>query len=54
MSTGPENVAIVCTRAAVATGPVKCGTIPTADVSQSAMILTISVTPPTFGSVARM
>ena len=38
---------------AVATGPVKCGTMPTLWVSHTAMILSISVMPPTFGSDAR-
>ena len=34
-------------------GPVKCGTMPTKWVSQRAAILSISVMPPTLGSVAR-
>ena len=38
---------------AVAIGPVKCGTMPTLCVSHTAMILSISVMPPTFGSDAR-
>ena len=38
---------------AVAIGPVKCGTMPTLCVSQTAMIFSISVMPPTFGSDAR-
>ena len=39
---------------AVATGPVKCGTIPMACVSHNAAIFIISVMPPTLGRVARM
>ena len=54
MSTGPEKVPSVLTSAAVAMGPVKCGTMPTKWVSQMAVILSISVMPPTLGSVARM
>ena len=38
---------------AVAIGPVKCGTMPTLCVSHTAMILSISVMPPTFGSDTR-
>ena len=53
MSTWPGNAIIVCMCAAVATGPVKCGTMPTLCVSHSAMILSISVMPPTLGSDAR-
>ena len=41
------------TSAAVAIGPVKCGTMPTKCVSQIAAIFIISVMPPTFGRVAR-
>ena len=39
MSTWPGNAIIVCMWPAVATGPVKCGTMPTLWVSQIAMIL---------------
>jgi hypothetical protein len=38
---------------AVAIGPVKCGTMPTRCVSHTAMIFSISVMPPTFGSDTR-
>ena len=38
---------------AVAIGPVKCGTMPTRWVSHTAMIFSISVMPPTFGSETR-
>ena len=53
MSTWPGNAIIVCMCPAVAIGPVKCGTMPTLCVSQTAMIFSISVMPPTFGSDAR-
>ena len=51
---GPEKVPRLLTSAAVAMGPVKCGTMPTKCVSQIAAIFIISVMPPTLGSVARM
>jgi hypothetical protein len=38
---------------AVPIGPVKCGTMPTRCVSHTAMIFSISVMPPTFGSDTR-
>jgi hypothetical protein len=53
MSTWPGNAIIVCMWPAVATGPVKCGTMPTLWVSHTAMIFSISVMPPTLGSDAR-
>jgi hypothetical protein len=46
-------LAALAVSAAVATGPVKCGTIPTMCVSHRAATLCISVIPPTFGRVAR-
>ena len=46
--------AATSTSAAVATGPVKCGAIPTVCVSQIAMIFCISVKPPIVGIVARI
>ena len=51
---GPENGPSACTSAATEIVPVKCGTMPTACVSHIAAIFTISVMPPTFGSVLRM
>ena len=49
----PGERAEAFTSAAVGDGSVKCGTMPTKCVSQSAAIFIISVMPPTLGSVAR-